>query len=185
MAGHIIHIFGASGSGTSTLGRYISAHTGYHFMDTDDYFWAPSVVPFSVKRDSSERVALIRREIAAHENVVLSGSLAGWGDGLIHLFTLAIRVETPSPVRLERLLRRERERFGSRIDPGGDMYEIHQAFIEWAMSYDTGGPEIRSKAMHDLWQQKLLCPVVAVDGLRPPEESFESIRPFIASLDDR
>lgn len=33
---HVIHIYGASGSGTSTLGRKISEELGYRFMDTDD-----------------------------------------------------------------------------------------------------------------------------------------------------
>ena len=32
----VIHIFGASGSGTSTLGRYISKKLGCFFMDTED-----------------------------------------------------------------------------------------------------------------------------------------------------
>ncbi len=32
----VIHIFGASGSGTSTLGRFICEKTGFFFMDTDD-----------------------------------------------------------------------------------------------------------------------------------------------------
>ena len=34
----VIHIYGASGSGTSAIGRYISEKLGYFFMDTDDYF---------------------------------------------------------------------------------------------------------------------------------------------------
>ena len=35
---NVIHIFGASGSGTTTLGKKISEELGYSFMDTDDYF---------------------------------------------------------------------------------------------------------------------------------------------------
>ena len=34
----VIYIYGASGSGTSTLGKFISEQLGYTFMDTDDYF---------------------------------------------------------------------------------------------------------------------------------------------------
>lgn len=34
---NIIHIYGSSGSGTSTLGRKISEELEYKFMDTDDY----------------------------------------------------------------------------------------------------------------------------------------------------
>ena len=38
MQKQVIHIFGASGAGTSTLGMYISKKMGYYFMDTDDYY---------------------------------------------------------------------------------------------------------------------------------------------------
>ncbi len=34
-----IHIFGASGSGTSTLGAALSNELSYTHLDTDDYFW--------------------------------------------------------------------------------------------------------------------------------------------------
>lgn len=30
--------------------------------------------------------------------------------------------------------------------PGGDMYEIHMEFIEWAGKYDTGSVNMRSMA---------------------------------------
>jgi len=39
---NVIHIYGASGSGTSTLGRKISEESGYKFLDTDDYLWLPT-----------------------------------------------------------------------------------------------------------------------------------------------
>ena len=44
---NIIHIFGASGSGTSTLGRAVAEKTGYAFLDSDDYIWAPTDPPFT------------------------------------------------------------------------------------------------------------------------------------------
>ena len=39
---HIIHIYGASGSGTSTLGRALADALGLVLMDSDDYFWQPT-----------------------------------------------------------------------------------------------------------------------------------------------
>ncbi len=50
----VIHLYGASGSGTSTIGRYISETSGYYFMDTDDYFWEPTNPPYTTKRNISE-----------------------------------------------------------------------------------------------------------------------------------
>lgn len=61
------------------------------------------------------------------------------------LFTLAIRIETAADIRLQRLKIREREKFGSRIDIGGDMYDNHMKFINWAATYEDGGMDMRSK----------------------------------------
>ena len=172
----VIHIYGASGSGTSTLGRYISEKLGYFFMDTDDYFWEPTNPPYTTKRCLSNRIKLMREDIERYDNAVISGSLVDWGDELIPLFTLAIRVETATNIRLERLKIREREKFGSRIDIGGDMYDNHIKFINWAAAYDNGGMDMRSKVKHDEWEKQLICPLILVDGSRPLRENFELIK---------
>ncbi|MBE6617432.1 MAG: shikimate kinase [Ruminococcaceae bacterium] len=176
---NIIHIFGASGSGTSTLGRKICDELGYTFMDTDDYFWLPTDPKFTVKRPAAERIELIRQDIEKAENVVISGSLVDWGDVLIPLFTLAIRLDTATDVRIERLKKREREAFGSRIDKGGDMHKVHMDFIEWAKKYDTGGVEMRSKAKHDEWQNQLQCKLITLDGGASLDENFDKVRKSI------
>ncbi len=119
----VIHIYGASGSGVSTLGRRICQETGFFFMDTDDYFWMPTDPKYTVKREKNERLRLMRRDIEAAEGAVISGALSGWGDELMPLFTLAVRLEADLDTRLSRLHEREYEKFGPRIEPGGDMYE--------------------------------------------------------------
>ena len=106
----IIHIYGAAGAGTSTLGKKISEELDYKFMDTDDYFWLPTNPRFTQKREKSERLRLMCEAIELADNVVLSGSLVDWGDELIPLFTLAIRLETDTALRIERIKAREKER---------------------------------------------------------------------------
>lgn len=99
----LLHIYGASGSGTSTLGRYLAEQFQYAFLDSDDYFWLPTDPKFTTKRPIEQRVPLIRQDIAAAKNgAVLSGSLVGWGDALIPDFTLAVRVVTDTSTRLAR-----------------------------------------------------------------------------------
>lgn len=168
---NIIHIFGPSGAGTSTLGRKICRELGYTFMDTDDYYWLPTDPPYTEKRDVQERLRLIKEDIVKAEDVVLSGALSGWGDELIALFTLAVRLETETEIRLERLRRRERQAFGTRIDPGGDMYQNHKEFLAWAAAYDTGGVDMRSRARHDTWQKLLKCSLLELDGAASLEEN--------------
>lgn len=175
----VIHIYGASGAGTSTLGKFICTRLGYLFMDTDDYFWEPDNPPYTRKRNIADRFALMRRDMDQHGNVVISGSLVDWGDELIPCFTLAVRVETNTEIRIDRLKRRERAHFGNRIDPGGDMYENHEEFIAWAPSYDGGGLDMRSKAKHDEWQKQLQCPQILLDGSLPVEKNFEIVLKYL------
>ncbi len=173
----VIHIFGASGSGTTTLGRALSKALGLRHMDTDDYFWLPTNPKYTAKRPVEERLTLMQSDIDASGNgVVISGSLTGWGNPLMPRFTLAIRVVTPTEVRLERLKAREYARFGERIRPAGDMHEQHREFLDWAAQYDTGDVNMRSKAMHDRWQEGLSCPLLIVDGTEEPELLVERVR---------
>ena len=45
-------MFGASGSGTTALGRYVAEKNGYFFMDTDDYLWEPTDPPYRSLRSN-------------------------------------------------------------------------------------------------------------------------------------
>ena len=172
---NIIHIFGASGSGTTTLGKQMCNELGYKLIDVDDYFWMPTDPCFTEKRPVEERIALIKNDIDKYDNVVISGSLVDWGDVFIPYFTLAIRLETEAKIRVSRLRQREKARFGSRIDQGGDMYEQHINFIEWAKSYDNGEMDIRSKRKHDEWQKQLNCKLIELNGADSLEHNISKI----------
>ena len=162
-----IHIFGASGSGTTTLGQALAARLGGRHLDTDAYYWVPTDPPFTHKRDPSERVAMIQHDTADVARWVLSGSLCSWGDPLLASFTLAIFVRLEPQARLRRLRNRETQRHGARIQPGGDMHDQHVAFMEWASRYDTADASIRSLEMHRQWMTRLDCPVIELDSIAP------------------
>lgn len=179
MANKIIHIYGASGSGTTTLAKYISEKLDYAFMDTDDYFWKPTNPPYKEKRDISERLELMKKDIVKSDKVIISGSLVDWGDELVPLFTLVIRLHTATDIRIERLKKREYEHFGSRIEIGGDMYDDHQEFLAWAAAYDRGDTNMRSKAKHDEWQKILQCKQIILDGSADVEDNFKIIKSYL------
>ena len=181
---NVIHIFGASGAGTTTLGRKIASELGYFFMDTDDYFWLPTDIPFTVKRPAEERLVLMKRDIDRADNVVLSGSLTEWGDVLMPLFTLAVRIETETSVRIERLKARESARFADRIREGGDMHKEHLQFLDWAAGYDDGDMSMRSKIHHDAWQERLSCPLLTLDGANDPEDNFSIVKSALYNGDN-
>ena len=176
---NVIHIFGPSGSGTTTLGEIICRELGYTLMDTDDYFWMPTDPKFTTKRPVQDRIRMMMQVMEQSKNVVISGSLTDWGDVLIPSFTLAIRIEMEQCLRLERIRQREHRKFGSRIEPGGDMYEIHRSFMDWAKRYDTGGPEIRSRRKHDQWQSLLCCPVLLLDGAESLDDNYQKVLKYM------
>ncbi len=164
------HILGASGSGTTTLGRALAARLQCPHFDADDYFWLPTDPPYTHQRERTERQQLLMDDVTAHDAWVVSGSLCGWGDVAIPLFELVVFLSIPHDVRMARLRRREHARFGERILPGGDMYASSQAFLAWAASYDNGGLDIRSRRLHDQWLSTLLCPILCFEGEYTIEE---------------
>lgn len=172
----VIHIYGASGSGTTTLGKFISEQLGYTFMDTDDYFWIKTNPEYTQKRKIEERIQMMKKDILHSDKVVISGSLVDWGDELIPYFTLAVRVVTDKNIRIDRLKEREKKHFGSRIEIGGDMYQNHNEFIEWATAYDTGDINMRSKLKHDQWQKLIKCKQIIVRGEDDLKYNLEIIK---------
>lgn len=171
----IIHVVGASGSGTTTLGKAIRAYAGHLHLDTDDYYWLPTDPPFTAKREIAERQSLLKADMAKTDKCVITGSLCGWGDIFMLSFDLVVYIETPTDIRINRIKQRELERFGNRILPGGDMHEEHVEFIEWAKTYDNGGLDSRSRALHIAWLKNVTCPILTVDGTSPVEEILARI----------
>jgi adenylate kinase family enzyme len=168
-----IHILGASGSGTTTLGRALAERLHYAHFDTDDYFWLPTDPPFREPRPLAERQQLLMTDLTAYNSWVISGSLCGWGDSAIPLFDLVVFLWIPQDVRMARLHRREMERYGTRIMPDGDMYEQSQAFLNWAASYDEGNLSIRSRRRHEQWLSTLPCPIICREGVYTIEEQVD------------
>lgn len=179
----VIHVYGASGSGTTTLGEAISSKYGYEHLDTDHYFWLPTNPPYMSKRDVTDRISLMKKKMEENDKIIISGSLCGWGDVFIPLFHLAIRIVTPTDIRINRLKDREYKNFGDRIRFHGDMYEDHLSFIKWAKEYDNGDESMRSKAMHDKWSKLLTCNQVILDGTKRVEDNLELLKSELERLD--
>lgn len=164
MSARHVHLTGASGSGVSTLGQTVAECLGYDCFDTDDFYWLPTDPPYHTRYEATERLQLLSESLDGSERWVLGGSLMGWGDPLTSRFDLVVFLYLPSEERMTRLRRRERERFGSALDPGGAMHEHHRWFMDWAGDYDNGKQRGRSLAGHNAWLAALPCPVLRIEG---------------------
>ncbi len=172
-----IHILGASGAGVTTLGRALATALALPYHDTDDYFWLPTAPPYRTTRPVADRLRLMEEMFLPRSGWVLGGSVVGWSIALAPtLFDLVIFLTTSSDIRLQRLRAREALHFGSNaVAPGGWRYHETESFLEWASHYDDGTREGRNLAMHEAWLAGLRCPVLRLDGSRPPAENIAEI----------
>lgn len=91
-----ILIFGASGSGTTTLAHHFSLQSEFHHLDSDDYYWLKSEPPFEQKRNPEERNHKLTADFNLHQNIVVSGPVLSWDEQFFHLFDLVVFFMDPS-----------------------------------------------------------------------------------------
>ena len=156
---------GASGSGTTTLARAVADAWGVPHVDADDYFWVPTDPPYAEQRLVAQRLALMDQVFLPREAWVLSGSMLGWGDGVVAQCDAVVFLTLEPTERLRRIEARERVRRESA--PADE--EALTAFLTWARGYDDPGFEGRSRARHEEWLAGLACPVLRLDGALPRE----------------
>lgn len=175
-----IHIFGASGSGTSTLGESLANELLYTHLDTDEYFWLNK---FTDIREIDDRKKVLKADLSKYERSILSGALCGWGDSFKSYFDLVIFLWIPQDIRLERLQQREFQRYGNEILTGGSKHEQYKEFMEWASLYDSAGMEVRSRILHEHWMEALTCPVLRIEGNYTVQERVEITLEYLRSND--
>lgn len=171
-----IHITGASGSGTTSLGRALAGQMGLLHLDSDDFFWLETDPPFTTSRDREQRNALLVEKARRELGWILSGSALSWGAKVEPLFDLIVFLRIDPQLRLERLRQREIARYGARIAAGGDMAAKHKEFMDWAASYETAGPELRSLVAHEQWLATQTCPILRLDSSRSIADLVVEVR---------
>lgn len=173
--GRRLYITGASCSGVTTLGSLLAEALNLPQFDVDDFYWLPTDPPFTAKRPPEDRVQLILDRQEDFPGWILTGSCVGWGDRLIRDADLIIFLNIPTIIRLERLDQREASRHGLRILPGGDMYENHIAFRDWASRYDDPSFKGRNRAQHEAWLTEQTAPVLRLNGTGSGPELAQSV----------
>ncbi|MEO1514837.1 MAG: AAA family ATPase [Bacteroidota bacterium] len=163
-------VFGASGSGTTTLARSLAEEMGWPHLDSDDYYWKKTDPPYQEPYSSVERQANIRHDFEAVPNLVLSGGVIGWNAHWMTAFDLAIFLRIPPHIRMHRLRQRELERYGQRWQTDPIIRETSAEFLEWAQQYDNPDFDDKDISLHLRWLEELSCPCLRLEGDLSNEE---------------
>ncbi|MDD7973757.1 hypothetical protein [Roseinatronobacter alkalisoli] len=167
-----IYIIGASCAGVTSLGRRLAQRCNLTHVDVDDFGW--DRMDESFPRDQAKCVDRIRRSLPV-EQWVLTGPVEGWGDELVGAVDLIGFVVAPTPVRLQRLLNRDRERYGGRIGPDGDRYALHMAAYWWARQYDDPTFPGSNRLSQEEWLITRESSVVRLDGTLPLNDNVDRL----------
>jgi adenylate kinase family enzyme len=159
-----ILIFGASGSGTTTLANSIAIQTDFVHLDVDDYYWKQTSPPFQEKIPLVQRNRNLKADLKKHKNVIISGSMVSWGKEWESAFDLAIFIRLDNSERMKRLKNREIERYGDTLITDKKAQQNSKAFLEWANQYENPDFEGRSLKIHNNWMDVLDCSVLKING---------------------
>lgn len=161
-----IQVIGASGTGKSTLCKYISEKTGIYWIDTDKYLWKDS--SFTENNPIEVRFRMYNDDIANYRDYVVSGSIHSWNPDGFNNKDLLVLLTVNEEVRMKRIYNRELSVFGEKMLPGGEHYQLTCEFLDWCKTYLTADENaINSLAGHMLCLRKAPCKTLILDGDKP------------------
>lgn len=164
-----ILICGLNGTGKSTLGRLLADRMEYEFIDNEDLFF-PKADPsytFSNPRSKEEAIQLLEEKISRNNRFVFAAVKGNYGGRLIASLDHIVLIEVPKQIRSKRVRDRSYQKFGDRILPGGDLYDIES---KWFSLTDS-----RPDTYVSDWLETVNCPVIRIDGTLPVENNLDYI----------
>lgn len=170
-----ILLFGASGSGTTSLGNEIEKRVNFKHLDVDHYYWKKTDPPFQEKIALAQRNENLKADFKKFEDVVVSGSMVSWGKEWETAFDLAIFIRLDNTERMERLKKREAERYGEKLLTDQRIQQSSKAFLEWAGQYENPNFDGRTLKVHNDWIELLDCKVLKLDGGNELDDNMKKV----------
>ena len=164
-----ILICGLNGTGKSTLGRMLAGRMGYEFIDNEDLYFpkADSAYIFSGSRSKKEVIRLLEERIAGNSRFVFAAVRGDYGNKLIASLDHIILIDVPKQIRNRRIRNRSFQKFGTRILPGGDLFEKESSWFRLT--------ESRPEDYVEKWLETVHCPVIRIDGTLPVDENVNHL----------
>lgn len=160
---------GLNGTGKSTLGKALAEKCNFYFIDNEDLYFPKTDprYPYASSRTREEAEKLLLLKMIEHKNFVYASVKGDFGEAVSSFFRYAILIHVPKEIRMQRVENRSFQKFGTRMLPGGDLYEQEKGFFDFVKS--------RTEGTVEKWVQSLNCPIIRVDGTKPIEENVTLI----------
>lgn len=162
-----IIVCGMNGSGKSTLGKVLAQKLNFLFIDNEDLFFSARENGYHSPRTKKEATDILMGKVSQNRDFIFAAVTGNYGDDILSLYDYAVLIETPKEDRLYRVKKRSHDKFGKRVDIGGDLYESEKSF--WDFVAD------RPENYAEDWIKTLTCPVIRIDGTKPVEENVNYI----------
>ncbi|MDN4523889.1 AAA family ATPase [Fictibacillus fluitans] len=171
-----IQIIGGSGTGKSTLAKYISEKEKIKWIDTDQYLWKDDT--FTENNPIEKRIEMYQTDIETFSSYAVSGSIDLWYPNGFGDRELLVFLSLDETIRLKRLRDRERQRKNQNKpwwkDENG---EFTNDFLEWCKTYYTAKnkSDAGTFAQHSYLMKISKSPVLKLDSSQPVEELYDEI----------
>ncbi|MBH0156156.1 AAA family ATPase [Fictibacillus sp. 5RED26] len=169
-----VQIIGGSGTGKSTLAKYISEKEDIKWIDTDNYLWKDD--SFLENNPIEKRVEMYQRDMFSNDSYIASGSVFMWCPEGFNNRHLLVFLSLDEEVRMQRLRNREIER-NSQIwlDENG---EYTNDFLEWCKTYWSEEDKKMAGTYGEQSYQMTISksPVLKLNGSQPLDELYAEIR---------
>lgn len=168
-----VQIIGGSGTGKSTLAKYISVKESIKWIDTDHYLWKDD--SFSENNPIEKRIEMYQRDIKSNNSYIVSGSIYMWCPEGFSNRDLLVFLSVDEEVRMKRLRNREIERNSQMsLDDNG---EYTNDFLEWCKTYWLEEEKSKAGTYAEQSYQMTISksPVLKLDSSRPLDELYAEI----------
>ena len=174
-----VQIIGGSGTGKSTLGKYIGQQENIKWIDTDSYLWKDN--SFLENNPIEKRIEMYEEDIISNTSYVVSGSIFSWLPEGFSNRDLLVFLTLDEEERMERVRKREVLRKSlkeSWLDEHGD---FTNEFIEWCKTYLTesdksqGGTFVAQSYEMELSRS----PILRLDSSKSVEELYNEIKQYL------
>jgi hypothetical protein len=155
-----VHIFGAAGCGSSTLGRALAQRLECQHVDADDVYWLATVPPYQSRRAAPERARMLEEATRWARHWVLSGAIVGWGDALIPTFDLVVSCTSLLRSGWPAFVRVNRSASGARLSLAAPCMSSTKPFFDGLLDMTRVPVGEHSRPMPTGWHSSIVlsCP---------------------------